>query len=137
MEVSVNGTIKQTVEVDVADVIKTMESYLNFDNERGGFVKVKNGELIKFTDISYHGSPYYDETLISDNPNWVKLYESINCIKDFLEHRDEPQWQKIVNEKNNIDRTMDSFQRKFNKQFEKAQKTTKYRSVENNFEEEL
>lgn len=106
----VRATLEQEVYVDPAEAFMALKTQLGFSPNGGGFVCIKNGELVYGEDISYHGSPLYKYRTISNNPKWLELYESMECLEDYFRHSKEPQWQKKIEpdleEKENFDMKM-------------------------------
>ena len=75
----------QTVPVNV-DVTLSMEDVIaalkaecgvRSNNNDDSYYVVENHILYKFTDVSYHGSPRYEKSMISDDENVVDMYEAI------------------------------------------------------------
>ncbi|MBR5947114.1 MAG: hypothetical protein IKZ82_00515 [Clostridia bacterium] len=96
-KIQLTATLQQTVDVNIRDAFHGIKRALGFVRP-DGFICVRNGELQYGEDISYHGSPLYEYKTISNNPKWIKLYNSIECLEDYLCHADEPQWERKLSE---------------------------------------
>ncbi|WP_303022000.1 MULTISPECIES: hypothetical protein [Bacillota] len=91
----IRASFEQEVYIDPAEAFRALKVRLGFA-PRDGFVCVKDGELVYGEDVSYHGSPMYEYETISNNPKWLELYQSVECLDDYFCHSDEPQWQKEI-----------------------------------------
>lgn len=91
----VRATLEQEVNVDPAEAFRGIKEQLGFA-PRYGFVSVKDGGLLHARDVSYHGSSTYEYETISNNPKWLELYRSVECLEDYFSHSNEPQWQKEI-----------------------------------------
>ncbi len=99
MEIKVKTKVCQEAYINPTDAIAGIKNILGFGTAyNDSFLTVKNGQLVKGEDISYHGSPRYEYETISNNPKWIELFNSIQCIEDFLNHYNEPQWNRIIKE---------------------------------------
>lgn len=92
----VKAQFNQEAYINPADVIAGIKDILGFSTTYDSFLTVNDGQLVKGEDISYHGSPMYEYETISNNPKWIELFNSIQCIEDYLNHYNEPQWNKII-----------------------------------------
>ena len=92
----VKAQFNQEAYINPADVIAGIKDILGFSTAYDSFLTVNDGQLVKDEDISYHGSPMYEYKTISNNPKWIELFNSIQCIEDYLNHYNEPQWNKII-----------------------------------------
>lgn len=92
----IRATVHQEVYIDPADAFACIKKALGFQEEHGSFVCVKNGELMRGKDGSYHGSPVYEYEAISNNPKWIELYNNMQCLDDYFKHSKEPQWNRMV-----------------------------------------
>ena len=99
MEVEVKATVSQDVYVDPTDVIASIKDILGFKTVYSSHLAVKDGQLVRQRCQISNGYPMssmYDYKTISNNPKWIELFNSIQCIEDYLNHYDEPQWDKII-----------------------------------------
>lgn len=92
----IDAVVYQEVYIDPADTFACIKNALGFREVRDTFVCVKNGELMRGEDVSHHGSPLYEYQLISNNPKWIELFNSIQCLNDYFKHSNEPQWDKMI-----------------------------------------
>ena len=95
-DVKVNAVICQEVYIDPAEAFGKIKNALGFCNDRDRFICVENGELLRGEDVSYHGSPLYEYELISNNPKWIELFNSVQCLDDYFKHSEEPQWNRVI-----------------------------------------
>lgn len=72
-------TIPRTVEVDVSmeEIIECLKEKCGVRESHDCYYSVSDNKLYKHTDVSYHGSPVYEDTLVSEDPNVIIMYESI------------------------------------------------------------
>ena len=91
----IKATFQQEVYVDPAEAFEQIKAHLGFAPYRA-FVTIKDGELMRGEDVSHHGSPDYEYETISNNPKWLELYKSVQCLDDYFHHSQEPQWQQKV-----------------------------------------
>lgn len=91
----VNATFQEEVYIEPSEALAKIKEQLGFADDRHSFLCVRDGRLMRGEDVSYHGSPLYEYTLLSDNPKWVALYNSVKCLEDYYRHAAEPEWQKI------------------------------------------
>lgn len=89
------AAFEQEVYIDPAEAFRAIKARLGFA-PRDGFIGIRNGELVHGEDVSYHGSPMYEYETISNNPKWLELYQSVQCLDDYFCHSKEPQWQKKI-----------------------------------------
>ena len=94
--IDITATFRQQVQIDMYDAIKQIKSALGFNKGYGEFWEVKNGKLIHAKDTSYHGSANIEYTEISNNPNYIALYNSVNMLEEYLSDRDAPKWAKHI-----------------------------------------
>ena len=94
--ISVSGVMRHEITVSAKDAFEAIKKSLGFSESRGDFLCVRDGKLMRGEDVSYHGSPDYEYTLVSDNPNWVKLYESVKKIDEYFKCGDTVEWEKII-----------------------------------------
>ena len=94
--IDITATFRQKVQIDMYDAIKQIKEALGFDLTAGEFMKVENGKLIHAEDISYHGSPQYQYTEISNNPNYIAIYNSLNILEEYFSDRSAPKWAKHI-----------------------------------------
>jgi hypothetical protein len=77
-------TRKFDVEIDAKQALIALAQelcvYHYFRNNYGQYYKIKDNKIYSYDDVSYHGSPSYEETLDSDNEATVNNYRLINEI---------------------------------------------------------
>lgn len=79
----VNGIERKTVSFDIdkkqalAALAQELKIYKYFRICHGQYYKVKDNKIYSYEDVSYHGSPSYEERLDSDNELLVSNYELI------------------------------------------------------------
>ena len=95
-QLKVKATFREEVYVDPAEAWAEIKAQLGFANSRDSFLCVHDGELLRGEDVSHHGSPLYEYTLVSNNPNWVALYDSVKRIDGYFRHSNDPEWQKVI-----------------------------------------
>lgn len=94
--IDITATFRQKVQIDMYDAIKEIKTELGFNAGYGEFMKVENGRLLRAEDISYHGSPNYQYTEISNNPNYIAIYNSLNMLEEYFSDRNAPKWAKHI-----------------------------------------
>lgn len=92
----INAVVHQEVYIDPADAFACVKKALGFCEDYDSFVDVKDGELVRGEDVSHHGSPMYQYKTISNNPKWIELYNSVQCLDNYFKRSKEPQWEKII-----------------------------------------
>lgn len=95
-DLKVKAAIYEDVYINPAEVMKRIKETLGLANGRDTFVCERDGQLMRGVDVSRHGSPQYEYTLISDNPNWIALYNSVNCLEDYFMNASEAKWQRVI-----------------------------------------
>lgn len=95
-DMKINAVIHQEVYIDPGDAFECIRKALGLYEDHDSFLCVKDGELLRGSDVSYHGSPIYEYETISNNPKWVELYKSVHSLEDYFKHSQEPQWEMIV-----------------------------------------
>ncbi len=93
----INALIYQKVYIDPKDAFECIKKALGFYESHDSFICIKDGKLQRGEDVSYHGSPYYEYEIISNNPKWMELYKSIECLKDYFNRSKTPEWDKMIN----------------------------------------
>ena len=90
MKINATTTTHMEVSVSMEEIISRLKEECGVRENPDNYYTVEDGKIIKNEDISYHGSPLYRKTVISDNPNVVAMYESIlnfeRAYKDKKEH---------------------------------------------------
>lgn len=99
--ICVTGVMKHEITVSAKDAFEAIKKSLGFSESHGEFLCVRDGKLMRGEDVSYHGSPYYEYTLVSDNSNWVKLYESVKQIDVYFKNSDTVEWEKVIESQSN------------------------------------
>lgn len=95
--VTINAVIRHEVLIDPAEAFEKIKNALGFKEDRDdGIICEKDQQLMRRQDVSYHGSPVYDYEVMSNNPKWIELYNSVKCIADYFKHQGEPQWDKMI-----------------------------------------
>lgn len=94
--IKMRATISQNVYVDPAEAFEKIKEWMGFSPYGASFITIRNGELVRGEDVSHHGSPDYEYKTISNNPKWLKLYESVQCLEDYFKHAREPQWKRRI-----------------------------------------
>jgi len=87
MEFNVKGVQTQNVTVSVLnqDMIDALKKANNFDTSYDSYLELRDDGLYKGIDISYHGSPYYEYTLITNDTKQIRLYKAIIELEKALE----------------------------------------------------
>lgn len=93
--IKINSMIYQQVYVDLKDAILAIKQALGFST-CDGFLCIRDGKLQYGRDVSYHGSPCYEYEVVSDNPKWLELYKSIECLDEYVTHSKDPVWNKML-----------------------------------------
>jgi hypothetical protein len=79
-------TRKFDVEIDKEDALnalaKELHMYNFFRMSHGQYYKVEENKLYSFEDVSYHGSPCYEKTLIAEDTKTIRNYELIKELAD-------------------------------------------------------
>ena len=91
--IDITATFRQKVQIDMCDAVIQIKKALGFE-VNNGFLTVENGKLFHGVDTSYHGSPNYEYTEISNNPNYIAIYNSLNMLEEYLSDRSAPKWAK-------------------------------------------
>lgn len=94
----INSIVSQEVYIDPADAFERIKEALGFYENHNSFVCVKDGELVRGEDVSHHGSPIYQYKSISNNPKWIELYKSVECLNDYFKHSEEQKWDRVVDQ---------------------------------------
>ena len=91
MKIRTDGTIHHEVTVDVNKVLKALRIRLGFADVLGEAYNHTNHNgvdgIYKIEDVSYHGSPTWEHTLITDKESDIKAFECIDFLLEFLEKR--------------------------------------------------
>ena len=82
-------------DVEIYRAIETLNNRLLY-HDSGEFYTVKDRKLQRGEDVSYHGSPYYKYTEVSNNPNWIRLYQAVECLNEYKAHRQDPTWAEHI-----------------------------------------
>ena len=87
-----NEKVSTSVEVDGVDTLKALGSQMGLYFTQGTDERIilKDGKLIRQANISYHGSPCWEDVsvLISDKEQ-IKLYKKFNEILDFYKSKED------------------------------------------------
>ena len=96
-DLKINATLRQEVSVNPSEFFQALKESLGFGTPYSDFfVRVKDGELVRGEDVSYHGSPMYEYSLISNNPKWIELFNSIRVLDDFFKNSNTPERERII-----------------------------------------
>ena len=91
MKIRADGTIHHEVTVDASHVLKGLRIRLGFADILGeAYNHTKHNGIdgiYKIEDVSYHGSPTWEHTLITDKESDIKAFECIDFLLEFLENR--------------------------------------------------
>jgi len=91
MEFNVKGIQTQNVTVSVSaqDMIDSIKKANNFDASYNNYLELRDNGLYKGIDVSYHGSPDYEYTLVTNDAKQIRLYKAIieleNALEDVLQ----------------------------------------------------
>ena len=94
--VSITATFREQVTVDMAEVIRSIKEKMGFDCLYGEHFTIRDGVLLLGEDVSYHGSPEYQYTEISNNPKYIEIFKSLNVLEEYFKDRDAPKWAKHI-----------------------------------------
>lgn len=94
--IKITAVFREQVTVDMAEVIKNIKEKMGFNCVYGEHFTVKDGVLLHGEDISRHGSPEYEYTEVSNNPNYINIFKSLNLLEDYFKDRDAPKWAKHI-----------------------------------------
>lgn len=79
-------TRKFDVVIDKNEALRALAEelcvYHYFRNNYGQYYKIKDNKIYSYDDVSYHGSPSYEETLNSDNVLTVNNYRLIKELAE-------------------------------------------------------
>lgn len=90
----VNATVTSKATVNILDAFYAIKQSLGLGDGYSDDLLIKDDCLVRIEDISYHGSPEYTYTEISDNPKWVELFQAVNLLEDYLINKDSDEWKK-------------------------------------------
>jgi len=89
MKIRTDGATHHEVMVDVRDVLKALKVRLRFVDIYGEAYDHTNHKgiegIYKIEDVSRHGSPTWEYTLITDKKSDIKAFESIDYLLEYLE----------------------------------------------------
>lgn len=94
--IRVNATIHQEVYIDPSEAFKKIKQALGLGTDHSEHLCIKDDQLMRGVDVSYHGSPLYEYEMISNNPKWIELYNSICCLDDYFQHYTDPAWDRVL-----------------------------------------
>lgn len=82
-------TIPENVEVDVSmeEIIKRMKEECGVREDHDCYYSVEDNKLYKHTDTSYHGALRYEDTVVSDDPNVIIMYEAVISFEKAYKNR--------------------------------------------------
>lgn len=101
-DLKVTAKMFHEVYISPKDAFELIKNSL-FYEDRDSFICVQDGELKRGTDISYHGSPYYEYETISNNPKWIELFNSVKCLNNYFLNSDSHEWDKMIECNEEID----------------------------------
>ena len=88
MKIRTIGMAEHEVMIDVGRVLTTLKTQLGFADRFGkDFALTKHNGIkgiYEIEDESYHGSPIWAYTLITDKESDIKAFECINYLIDYL-----------------------------------------------------
>ena len=89
MKIRTDGATHHEVMVDVNKVLKASRIRLGFADILGEtYSHTKHNGIegiYRIEDVSYHGSPTWEHTLITDRESDIKAFECIDYLLDFLD----------------------------------------------------
>jgi len=91
MKIRTDGATHHEVMVDVSDVLRKLRIRLGLADRFGEAYDLTNHNgiegIYKIEDISHHGSPTWEYTLITDEESEIKAFECINYLLEYLEKK--------------------------------------------------
>ncbi len=90
--VKVRASFTQEAYISVHDAFEALKAGLGFWDLQS--IGIKDGKLVRAEDVSYHGSPVYEYTELSNNPKWLTLFKAVKCIEQYMDYADSPQWER-------------------------------------------
>ncbi len=90
------GMLQMDVQIDPCEALTKIKEALGLAEGKHTFLCVRDGQLMLGEDVSYHGSPIYEYSVISNNPKWIDLYNSVQCIENYMKDCNNPEWQKVI-----------------------------------------
>lgn len=70
------------VNISVENMIDALKKRCGVYDKHDTYYTVENNKLYRHADISYHGSPQYETTLVSDDENIAAMYSAIVAFED-------------------------------------------------------
>ena len=88
MKIKTNGVTHHEVTVDVNNVLKALTTQLRFADRYGdAYAHTKHNGIdgiYEIEDVSHHGSPTWEYTLITDKESDIKAFECISYLLEYL-----------------------------------------------------
>lgn len=94
--VKVHGVAHMEVEISPLEALNSIKESLGLSDSHSESLCIKDGLLTRVEDVSYHGSPVYEYTCVSNNPKWTELYNSMMCLEEYLKNSDSELWKKMI-----------------------------------------
>lgn len=90
--VNVNGFKTERIEVDVSvvDFIEALLREKGWNDTCGSYYEYdeSSNAIVEMRDISYHGSPQYEKTVIDTNQEEIDLFRRLSELKDYYSCHD-------------------------------------------------
>lgn len=89
--IRVRGSYTAYADVNVStyDIYEALLTHFRFRD--AGILK--DGNLYYREDVSHHGSPIYEDTLITDNPKVIELFKAVKTLGEYLKRPDSPEYK--------------------------------------------
>ena len=91
MNIKTNGTTNLEVMVDASDVLRKLRIRLGLADRFGEAYDLTNHNdiegIYKIEDVSRHGSPTWEYTLITDKETDIRAFECVNYLLEYLEKK--------------------------------------------------
>lgn len=87
MQIKANGIMKHEVTVDVSDVLNNLKKRLGFADSHSNYTRTTHHDregIYRIEDVSHHGSPIWEYTLLTDKEEDIKAFECINYLLEYL-----------------------------------------------------
>lgn len=84
MSLQVYGTVRTKICVEPLEVLEELKRAMNWEDTSDRYLRIVDNKLLVYNDISYHGSPCYEQTTISEDPEVLKAYDSLNNLMQYL-----------------------------------------------------
>lgn len=74
-------------EVNISDVIEQILESKGWNTTYDSYVIVSQNQIIRNTDVSYHGSPLYETKVLSEDPEDIALFIHLKGIEEYYKKR--------------------------------------------------